>query len=160
VEPGNEFYNDYRKRLELRDHLRSLGVDAVFPEEIIQWDPDGDTLLDQLLAARQRDIVIALQPPDPAKGPPTLKFEIGDIIWQPDLWCRFYLLWPNPANYAVGDQIARRLGDNAFHYEVARYEECTQIRDAATSIIENVQFGKAEGKWPPDCGPVPGARPA
>lgn len=79
-EPEAPYYVHYQKRTVIRDFLRGLGVDAVFPEEVLD-EADADPLWAQLGLARERDFVVAIQPPEPQKGPPTLKMEVAEIFW-------------------------------------------------------------------------------
>ena len=110
--PDKPYFRHYQTRIEIRDHLRSLGVDAALPEELLDGS-EADTLWAELELARTRDFVVAVQPPEPEKGPPTLKLELADLFWQDDLRCRVWVVYPLDRPDEIFTQYAERFDSRA-----------------------------------------------
>jgi len=153
-DPDAPYYSHYAKRLTVAEALRAEGVDAVFAEDsIVVHSQDDDVLLRQLELAESCDAIIALQPPEPASGPPTLKLEIADISWS-IFRCQFWLFYPQERGLASLDGFITRFPDGRIlNYSSEQYARCEFIRDKALGIVDLIRLRKQQGQWPPDCGP-------
>lgn len=135
------YYRHFVKRLVIRDFLREIGVDAKFPEELLDGS-EPDTLWSELDLARERDFVVAIQPPEPEKGPPTLKLEVADLFWQDDLRCRVWVFYPLDRPTAIFTQYAERFAEKAIGFLPDRYDMCEDIRDLLANIVKVVRIAK------------------
>ena len=92
-----------------------------YTEELLDGS-EPDTLWSELDLARERDFIVAIQPPEPEKGPPTLKLEVADPFWQDDLRCRVWVFYPLDRPTAIFTQYAERFAEKAVGFLPERYE--------------------------------------
>ena len=144
------FFRHYAKRVAIRDFLRAIGVEANFPEELLDGS-EPDTLWSELGLARERDFVVAIQPPEPERGPPTLKLEIADLFWQDDLRCRTWVFYPLDRPTAIFTQYAERFDTRAIGLLPERYELCEDMRDRLLEVVRVIRTEKRAWRWPPVC---------